>query len=91
MARSAAHKTDSPRRVISRDVLGTPAHRVAEITDGTLHTHVEGDTRTVTPPRAATKSPASPVMWNACAPSSAGPSKSPTGTRSNPCNWTELA
>ena len=39
MARSAAHIADSTRRATYRDVLDAPAHRVAEIVDGTLYTH----------------------------------------------------
>ena len=39
MAQSAAHKHDSTRRATYQDVLDAPAHRVAEIIDGTLHTH----------------------------------------------------
>ena len=42
MAQSAAHKTDAPRRATCRDVLGTPAHRVADATERML----KGDTRT---------------------------------------------
>ena len=44
MGQSAAHKSDSPRRGTCGGVLGTPAQFI----DGTLHTHVEGDTRTET-------------------------------------------
>ena len=39
MAQSAAPKHDSIRRATYQDVLDAPAHRVAEIIDGTLHTH----------------------------------------------------
>ena len=39
MAQSAAHKHDTTRRATYQDVLDAPAHRVAEIIDGTLHTH----------------------------------------------------
>ena len=39
MAQSAAHKHDSTRRATYQDVLDAPAHVVAEIIDGTLHTH----------------------------------------------------
>ena len=41
MAQSAAHKHDSTRtpRATYQDVLDSPAHRVAEIVDGTLYTH----------------------------------------------------
>ena len=39
MAQSAAHKRDSTRRATYQDVLDAPAHMVAEIIDGTLHTH----------------------------------------------------
>ena len=39
MAQSAAHKHDSTRRATYQDVLDAPAHRVAEIIDGTLYTH----------------------------------------------------
>ena len=39
MAQSAAHKSDSTRRATYQDVLDAPAHRVAEIVDGTLYTH----------------------------------------------------
>ena len=39
MARSVAHIADSTRRATYRDVLDAPAHRVAEIVDGTLYTH----------------------------------------------------
>ena len=39
MAQSPAHKHDSTRRATYQDVLDAPAHRVAEIVDGTLHTH----------------------------------------------------
>ena len=41
MAQSAAHKHDSTRRATYRyqDVLDAPAHRVAEIVEGTLYTH----------------------------------------------------
>ena len=42
MAQSAGHKTDAPRRATCRDVLGTPAHRVADATERML----KGDTRT---------------------------------------------
>ena len=39
MAQSAASKHDSIRRANYQDVLDAPAHLVAEIIDGTLHTH----------------------------------------------------
>ena len=39
MAQSTAHKHDSTPRATYQDVLDAPAHRVAEIIDGTLHTH----------------------------------------------------
>ena len=39
MAQSAARKRESTRRASYQDVLDTPAHRVAEIVDGTLYTH----------------------------------------------------
>ena len=41
MAQSTAHKHDSTRtpRATYQDVLDAPQHRVAEIIDGTLHTH----------------------------------------------------
>ena len=39
MAQSTAHKHDSTRRATYQDVLDAPAHRVAEIVDGTLYTH----------------------------------------------------
>ena len=39
MALSAAPKHDSTRRATYQDVLDAPAHRVAEIIDGTLYTH----------------------------------------------------
>ena len=41
MAQSTAHKHDSTRtpRATYQDVLDAPEHRVAEIVDGTLHTH----------------------------------------------------
>ena len=39
MAHSAAHKTESTRRATYQDVLDAPAHQVAEIIDGALHTH----------------------------------------------------
>ena len=39
MAQSAAYKHDSTRRATYQDVLDAPAHVVAEIIDGTLHTH----------------------------------------------------
>ena len=41
MAQSTAHKHDSTRRprATYQDVLDAPEHRVAEIIDGTLHTH----------------------------------------------------
>ena len=39
MAQSAEPKHDSPRRATYQDVLDAPAHRVAEIVDGTLYTH----------------------------------------------------
>ena len=39
MAQSAAHKHASTRRATYQDVLDAPAHRVAEIIDGTLYTH----------------------------------------------------
>ena len=39
MAQSAAHKHDSTRRATYQDVLDAPAHRVAEVVDGTLYTH----------------------------------------------------
>ena len=38
MAQSTAHKHDSTRRATYQDVLDAPAHRVAEIVDGTLYT-----------------------------------------------------
>ena len=38
MAQSAAHTHDSTRRATYQDVLDAPAHRVAEIVDGTLYT-----------------------------------------------------
>ena len=39
MAPSAAHKSESTRRVTYQDVLDAPAHLVAEIIDGALYTH----------------------------------------------------
>ena len=39
MAQSASHKHDSTRRATYQDVLDAPTHQVAEIVDGTLHTH----------------------------------------------------
>ena len=39
MAQSAAYKPDPTRRATYQDVLEAPAHRVAEIIDGTLYTH----------------------------------------------------
>ena len=39
MAQFAAHKTESTRRATYQDVLDAPAHRVAEIINGTLYTH----------------------------------------------------
>ena len=39
MVQSTAYKHDSTRRATYRDVLDAPAHQVAEIIDGTLHTH----------------------------------------------------
>ena len=39
MARSAAPKPKPLRRATYQDVLDAPVHRVAEIIDGTLHTH----------------------------------------------------
>ena len=39
LARSTAHKHDSSRRATYQDVLDAPAHVVAEIIGGTLHTH----------------------------------------------------
>ena len=39
MAQSAAHIADSTHRATYQDVLDAPAHRVAEIVDGTLYTH----------------------------------------------------
>ena len=39
MAQSTAPKHESPRRATYQDVLDAPAHRVAEIIDGTLYTH----------------------------------------------------
>ena len=39
MAQSAAHGHAPPRRATYQDVLDAPAHRVAEIVDGTLYTH----------------------------------------------------
>ena len=39
MAHSAAPKHESPRRATYQDVLDAPAHLVAEIINGTLHTH----------------------------------------------------
>ena len=39
MAQSAAPRHDSIRRATYQDVLDAPAHLVAEIIDGTLHTH----------------------------------------------------
>ena len=39
MTQSTAHKHDSTRRATYQDVLDAPEHRVAEIVDGTLHTH----------------------------------------------------
>ena len=39
MAQSAARKHDSTRRATYQDVLDAPAHRVAEVVDGTLYTH----------------------------------------------------
>ena len=46
MAQSAAHKHDSTRRATYQDVLDAPAHQVAEIIDGTLHTHPPPGTAT---------------------------------------------
>ena len=42
MAQSAAHKHDSTRRATYQDVLDAPAHRVAEIVDGTWYTPTHG-------------------------------------------------
>ena len=39
MALPAAHRHESPGRATYQDVLDAPAHRVAEIVNGTLHTH----------------------------------------------------
>ena len=39
MAQFTAHKHDSARRATYQDVLDAPTHQVAEIVDGTLHTH----------------------------------------------------
>ena len=39
MAQSSAPKYESTRRATYQDVLDAPAHRVAEIVDGTLYTH----------------------------------------------------
>ena len=39
MTQSAAHKHGTTRQATYQDVLDAPAHRVAEIIDGTLHTH----------------------------------------------------
>ena len=39
MARSAAQRHDSTNRATNQDVLGAPAHCVAEVIDGTLYTH----------------------------------------------------
>ena len=39
MAPSAAHQHASTRRATCQDVLDAPAHQVAEIVNGTLHTH----------------------------------------------------
>ena len=39
MAQSTARKPDSTRRATYQDVLDAPAHRVAEVVDGTLYTH----------------------------------------------------
>ena len=39
MTQSTAHKHDSTRSATYQDVLDAPEHRVAEIVDGTLHTH----------------------------------------------------
>ena len=38
MVESVARETDSTRRVTYQGVLDAPAHRVAEIIDGSLHT-----------------------------------------------------
>ena len=40
MAQSAAHRHDSTRRATYQDVLDASVHRVAEIVDGTLYTHM---------------------------------------------------
>ena len=41
MAQSTVRRSDTaqPRRATYQDVLDAPAHRVAEIVDGTLYTH----------------------------------------------------
>ena len=39
MAQSTAHKHDPTRRATYQDVLDAPAYLVAEVLDGTLHTH----------------------------------------------------
>ena len=39
MAQSTAHKHDPTRRATHQDVLDAPAYLVAEVLDGTLHTH----------------------------------------------------
>ena len=39
MTQSTAHERETTRRATYQDVLDAPAHRVAEIVDGTLHTH----------------------------------------------------
>ena len=44
MAQSAAHKHDSTRRATYQDVLDAPAHRVAEIVDGTLYINLRPPT-----------------------------------------------
>ena len=53
MAQSTAHKHDSAHtpRATYQDVLDAPEHRVAEIVDGTLHTHPRP-----TPPHAVASS-----------------------------------
>ena len=45
MAQSVAHNHQSTRRATYQDVLDAPAHLVAEIINGTLHTHPRSASR----------------------------------------------
>ena len=68
MAQSASYRHESTRRATYRDVLEAPEHVVAEIIDGTLHTHPRP-----APRHAAASSGLGGKLWPAFHGGDAGP------------------